>query len=501
MVTKQRVRVKAVSRRPAQAKRNFGAASSDRLSPFSSGVGNLGGLGGQTGPAVIRAQLPKLIAHARHLARNSDHAAALEMMHRRHVIGPVGVRLMAEAMTRAGEADKGLRELVEAEFAKWGKRGNPTICGGLSFRQVQKMVATMRVREGNFLAIKHFGRNRGPWGFQLEPVEFDRLAIDRSEKFANGNRLEGGIMFNADGRRISYLFRTGRPGMFNEIPAGRVMHVFDAVEPGQQFGVPLGRTGMRRLNQLEQFDEAAIAAAIFGASKMAFLKRDKDFDEDIVGGAAGELEGEAADDGDELEGDLIPTQLEAGSILDLPPGVSVENFDPTFPATDPSAFARYFLKAIAASSGVSYAGLSGDLENANYSSLRDGRGEERDEWRVHQGDVIEQFLVPVFESWLYAAELAGRITGGDDVGRRAKAARWQARGWQAVSPKDEAAGNQSDLDNGLRSKSDIAAARGEDFEDIVARRKRDAELEAAAGLPSAPPAKPAAAAPDKDDDE
>jgi lambda family phage portal protein len=165
----------------------------------------------------------------------------------------------------------------------------------------------------------------------------------------------------------------------------------------------------------------------------------------------------------------------------LPPGVDLANWSPNYPDGEMPAFNKAMLRGGAAGLGVSYAGLTSDMEGANFSSLRDGRGEERDEWRMFQRDLYETLHAEVFRRWLPGAlDLIGLPMVKRD---KFDAATWRPRSWPSVNPKEDATAHEMDLRNGLKAPSQIVADRGEDFEATVRRLAADLALLREAGVP------------------
>jgi lambda family phage portal protein len=399
------------------------------------------------------------------------------MMVRRHVVGRKGITLQMDVRDPAtGKADQVANRVIEAAWSMWGKRGNCTICGRLSWWNVENVAATMIAREGNFLLRTRTGANRGPFGFQVEVLSVDLLDVDMVEDLGGGSYVDGGIEFDDDGRVLAFYLFTAHPltprhapGLRRvRVPADEIVHVYRPNEAMQALGVPQSHTALRRFNMLSQYEEAALAAAHYGAAAMLILKSEHDPGE---GPAAGSGAGE------------IPEEIEAGSTFTLPPGYDTASWSPNYPDGEMPAFNKAMIRGGAAGLGVSYAGLSSDMEGANFSSLRDGRGEERDEWRMFQRDLAEAMHGEVFRLWLPRAILSGEIALPFSKLEKFTAATWRPRGWPSVNPKDDANANDADLRNRLRAPSDIVAERGEDFETVVQRTAQDLATLKAAGLP------------------
>jgi lambda family phage portal protein len=467
--------------------RRFMAARPDRL------AGRFG-----FGPTYMREEtrlaLRGLINHARHGAQNVDYLRSYEMMVRRHVVGRRGITLQMDVRDPLGDRrDDAANDLIERAWRRWGRRGNCTVCGRLSWWNVENIAATMLAREGNFLLRTRTGRNRGPFGFQVQVLSVDLLDLDMAEDLSGGAYVEGGIEFNQDGRVLAFHMWSAHPldghAIRRErvrIAAEEIVHVYRPTEAMQALGVPMSHTALRRFNMLGNYEEAALAAAHFGAANMLMLESEIEPGE----APAGEAEGE------------IPEEIEAGATFTLPPGYKASAWRPQYPDGEMPEFAKHMLRGGASGLGVSYATLTSDMSGANFSSLRAGLGEERDEWRMFQRDLAEALHAEVFRRWLARAILSGEVPLPFSKLEKFQAATWRPRGWASVNPKDDAAANESDLRNGLRAPSDIVAERGEDFDEVVGRIKADLDTMRRAGLslPAAltggtPPASPRPGAP------
>lgn len=461
---------------PAQVKpasqthvRRFKAARGGRL------VGGFGNILGDSSRSQTRMDLRGLINHARVAAQNVDYLKSYEMMVRRHVVGWNGISLQMNGQNRDGKPDKPANQAIEKAWGKWCKRGNCTPCGRLSWWKIEKVAATMLAREGNFLLREWRGRAFGKFGYQVQPISVDLLDLDLVQTLSGGRYIDGGVEFNQFGRPLAFhMFdghpmeaHTGRTRNRLRIPASQIIHVIRETETGQALGTPESHTALRRFNMLSKYEESALTAAHYGAAAMVFLEQT---DPDGAPTAAPSA------------GDEIPDEIEAGTIVDLPPGYTAKGNPSNYPDANMPGFMKSLTRGGAAGLGVSYAGLSSDMEGANFSSLKDGRGEERDEWRVFQRDLSEGLHDEVFKSFLPMAFLSnqvvlpsGKLLPMSSEGKFREAATWRGRGWASVNPKDDAVANEKNLSNLLVAPSDIVAERGEDFEQVAMRFARDVE--------------------------
>lgn len=447
------------------------------------GVGAFGGLSIISPRAEVREGLRGLINTARNAAQNIDHIKSYEMMVRRHVIGPDGIRLRPDAITAAGAPDAGANAALAALWKEWGRKGNCTPCGRLSFWQIEKLAATALAREGNFFLRGWSGPAFGKFGFQIQPLSIDLLDLDMVQSTKGGGYIDGGVEFSALGRPLAYHFFDGHPAESHtggnrrrlRIPADQIIHVQRHTTVAQALGLPESHTAIRRFNMLDQYEQAALQAAHYAAAQMVF------FEQDLDGVAPSAVGGDA---------EALPVEIEPGQTAMLPPGVKV-NANPVR-APDPNMpdFIKAMSRGAAAGLGVSYAGLSSDMEGANFSSLKDGRGEERDEWRIFQRDLIEDLHSPVFSRLLSRAILTPALDLPADQLARFDRPEWRPRAWAAVNPKDDAIADRMDIETGLKSRTEVAAKRGRDITEIAAELKEEKELFGDDLKPAAPVAPP-----------
>ena len=227
------------------------------------------------------------------------------------------------------------------------------------------------------------------------------------------------------------------------------------------------QTAIRRLNMLGGYEEAELIAARVAASKMGFY---------------------TSPDGDQYAGDDYDTagnlvsDVEPGSFEQLPAGMSFESFDPQHPTTAFDSFVRAALRGASAGLNVSYHTLANDLEKVNFSSIRSGVLEEREQWRVLQSWMCEQFCDPIFRRWLRSALTTGALALPPDKYDKFTEVQWQPRGWSWVDPLKDQKANAEGVALGVMTRQDIAAAQGKDLEEIFEQLQREKSLAEQYGL-------------------
>lgn len=430
----------------------------------------------------IRWDLKGLVAHSRQQAQNNDYLKAYFDIMSRNVIGHAGIGLQNKAMMDDGKRpDKQANDKIEAGFADWGKTVNCSLDRSLSWTQLQKVAVKSMARDGTVLVREYKGREFGPYAYQLQLLEIDFLDIEVNQSLNAGGMIKMGVEFDASGRRVAYhLFKhhpgDSQVGMARErmrVPADSLFCMFRPERPGQIIGVPWAYSALRRLNMTRGYEEASITAARTGAAQMGFYVPTTDTSEM----EPSEITALAASD----KGHLVK-EMEPGVIETLPVGYDYKSNDAKYPTSEFGPFMKTILQGAAAGLGVAYATLANDLSGANFSSLRAGKGEERDEWRDIQSLVIDLLPERVFPNWLSMALLVNKVNLPLAKIEKFQQPHWRPRGWAYVSPGEEASANQREMAAMIRSPQEIVASRGTDLETVFADLKAAKDLAATYGL-------------------
>lgn len=421
---------------------------------------------GSTANEEIKAGLETTRNRARDLAKNNEFAKKYLQLVVANVVGPNGFALQNLAAEQ-GKPDTTARNLVEAAYAKWGRRGTCEISGRLSFADVQRAVIETWARDGEALILQLTGKEAGnPFGYCLRLLEVERLPVQYSKDLKGGNQAVMGVEVDDLNRAVAYWLNLGRltssggtQQTLTRVPADRVIHVFKPYRPEQVRGFPSMHAVIAGLKMLDGYEEAAIVAARTGASKMGFFFS-PDGDASVLG-----------DDRDD-DGNFI-TDADPGSFQVLPKGYDFKAFDPDYPHANYQAFMKTRLRSIASGLGITYHGLANDLENVNFSSIRSGTLEERDAWMVLQNWFIESFLRPVFKEWLLWALTNAQITFPNGsalpIAKYEKFAEhnWLGRRWGWVDPLKDIEASRLAIKTGIASPQMVAAQSGVDVEDVL----------------------------------
>jgi lambda family phage portal protein len=430
----------------------------------------------------IKLSLNILRSRSRDLCMNNDYAKKFLQMVAAHVVGPTGFSLQVRSMDQDMKGVKTLDQLasrcIEESFDRWGKKGKCDVTGKHSFFDLCNLYIKAVARDGEVLMRKVYGRQAGEFGFALQILDIDRLDINKNEVFRDGSMIKMGVELNKYGKPVAYHLRTVHPGdnpyymdaaghLWERIPAEDIYHHFISDRPEQNRGVPWMHAAMLSLQNLGGYQEAAIIASRIGASKMGFY-------------TTPEGDGTALADEVTTTGELMQ-EADPGTFGVLPQGYGFTPFNPDYPQAMFAEFMKTCLRGIASGLGVAYNTISNDLEGVNFSSIRTGVLEERDNWMVIQKWMIENFLDDVFTTWLKFALLSGaiKLPNGSALPiakfDKFNAGKWQGRRWQWVDPMKDVQANILAINNGLRSRTDVISDQGRDIEDVLMQLAEEQE--------------------------
>jgi lambda family phage portal protein len=438
-----------------------------------------------------------LRGRSRQLAKDNDYVKKFLRMVQTHVVGPAGFALSVPCLRPDGTIDEFDKAVCEQAFGRWARRGECDVTGRLSFALLCRLLALSWARDGEFFVRRVHGRGFGAFGYQLQVI--DAALVDDSYRadLPNGHRIRMGIEVDTWGKPVAYYLLSSVESAWaarrERVPASDIWHHFIQEEPDQVRGVPWIHSAMRRLNDLGGYEEAAIIAARVGASNMGFYIPPPDEPDTL---AAAQALADDTDAADNLVRDATP-----GTFEKLPAGYDFKQFDPDYPHANFDVFVKAMLRGVASGIGADYSTLANDLENVNYSSIRAGLLETREEWMTLQSAMVDAFLAPLWTEWLGYAFVSAQL-GTLPVSKFGKydVARWQGRRWAWVDPAKDAEAKVTELRNGLTSYSAVLRELGRDPEatwrelekDIARLTKILGPLNAAAG---SPPTKDAANAP------
>lgn len=414
----------------------------------------------------LRGDLDALRSRARDLGKNNDYGRKFLRMVSRNVVGASGFTLQARVQDGPGKPDGLANSAIEAAWFKWAKRGSAEITGRMSFVDVCRVMMIAMARDGEALARIVRGSAAGnAEGIALQLLDVARLDTQRNQTPARGrNAIIMGVEVDDYQRPQAYWLKDradASTSSATRIPAGEILHIYVPETAEQVRGIPWMHASMLSMHDLGEFNRSALLAARKGADTLGFITS-PDGTSQGLGDAMGS------------EGTEALSISAPGTYDVLPEGYTMQPYESAYPNTVFEPFTKAILRRVASGLDVAYNGLANDLEGVNYSSIRAGVLEERDQWTTLQNWFIDAFLEPIYTEWFARAMTAGAITMPNGsalpIGKAAKFAahEWQGRRWTWVDPLKDIEAARLEIKTGIASPQMIAARNGVDVEDVIA---------------------------------
>jgi lambda family phage portal protein len=374
-------------RRVITAIRGYAAAQDSRASAWAPSSGSATAEVGMAAATVAR--------RARDAVRNDPYASRIVDLWTGNAVG-------AGITTRWPD---------QRHAEAWRRWAESTACdaeGRLDLYGLQALVMRAVVESGEcfvrFLVIAPSPEN--PIGLRLQVLESDHLDTARTG-LVDGTPTIQGIALGEAGEPIGYWLHRVHPGAAwilpgatwlssERIPAGDVLHIYRKRRPGQLRDVSWLAPVLLRLRDLGDYEAALLMKAKIEACLAAVVTEEG---EDTLTGTAANLLRDA-------QGRAVES-FEPGMILYRRGMGSVEVVNPSGGGSH-AAFARRALEAAAVGAGLTYDQVSGDLTQANYSSLRAGKIEFRRLCeQVQYGMLIPMLVRPVADRFHAQGSLLG----------------------------------------------------------------------------------------------
>lgn len=369
-----------------------------------------------------------------------------------------------------------LKTKIQETWNRWTDEAD--IDGHYDFYGLQLLVAQTLMQAGEVLIriIPQKLNSTRSVPLRVQVLEPDFLVDDVNKTLDNGNKLNMGVEFNSQGKRVAYHLYKSHPGESDSInvgsirvPAQDILHIYRVDRPGQIRGVPWLSSVLLKLRELDQYEDAELVRKKSAALFAGFITEPvTDF------GFNSKKEPKEP----ELE-------LEPGVMKRLAPGESVEFSEPSDLGGSYEVWIMQQLRGVATGMGITYEQLTGDLRGVNYSSIRAGLIEFRRHIESLQHHIIiHQLCRPVALKWIELAVLSGALIIPDyfKAPEKYQNINWQPPGWDWVDPLKDVQAEILAMEHHLKARQDVIAKHGMDVEDVDRKIKQDKDREKLFGL-------------------
>jgi lambda family phage portal protein len=394
-----------------------------------------------------------------------------------------GILLQSKVTKRRGTGlDIKINTQIEESFNRWAD--NPKWCdaaGKMTFWKMQKAVLLSVMVSGEILVrIVKQKFDDSPIPFALELIEADQLDDQYTvQNSPNGNHIRMGVEVDRWKRPVAYWVRPYHPGdiwqgqntQSERIPASEILHIFNwrGFRPGQTRGVPALHSVITQSRNLLGYQESEVVKARIQSCIGMFFENEQ----------ADDLPLPTDDDGYYIRA------MEPGMIEDLPPGKRLASFDPSSPNPNMTDFVKSMQRGIARGLNTSSYLVSGDLADANYSSMRIGLLQQRKQFEMLRDDLNEDLNHKVFVQFVGQAAIANYLRLPADYEYNAAfyiKDCWIGESWPWVDPLKDTNARRIELEMGTTSQTRILAEKGIEIEEFYAELAREQELRLKYGI-------------------
>ncbi len=437
-----------------------------------------------SGPNAAAVQnLPLMRSRARDAIRNDPWAKTAIA---RLVSNTIGTGIQPHPQ----HPDKEIAKQQKQLWDDWVKEADAD--GLLDFYGQQTLAARAFFSDGETLLRRRFRFDDGlSVPLQVQLMEADQLPVEKNGVRPNGGEIVNGIEFDGDDRRLAYHLYRRHPGEYNRlnatgmatvaVPADDIAHVFQPLRPGQIRGVPELATVLLRLHSLDNFDDAVLFRQEVSNLFAGFVTKPA-----TVPSGPGDVDPMTGQPVMfDADGFSPVVSLEPGSMQELAPGEDVKFAEPPGAGSDYGPFMRQQLMAAAASVGMPYEILTGDLREVSDRVLRVllnefRRAIEQLQWNIF----IHQYCQRVWAWWVDACALSGAMPMPDfhRTRREYLRVRWVPQGWPYIHPVQDVNAQKLAIRSGLTSRSASILKQGEDPEQVDEENAADNARADALGL-------------------
>ena len=383
------------------------------------------------------------------LVRNNKYAFTAK---RQIVAHAIGDGIAAQAV----HSDPIIRQLAQADFDRWAES---LVDGQDDWYGYQKLAFGGMVVGGDTLTLWK-ADDQGPDG-RIEGLESDSLDESKVGEDADGSRDALGVRYDRDNNRVGYWLFDRHPGDLTWrgsrrsqlIPARHVDHLYERDRFGADRGVSWFAASAMTFQDIADIEQAIrLKKKVQNCLALILTAGEGSAGSPLLTGetASGSSVGASAPD--------IET-LRPGMIIRPPSGTTASTLQPNTDG-DSVDFIRQQLAAVSASM-VPYHLMTGDVSQANYSSLRAamlGHWAMLDDWQ-------QNLMVPRLCNPAFARRMRRLALQTGEKRYLEVRAKWAMPKRRYVDPVKDLLGEVMEIRAGLKLLSQSLAERGINAED------------------------------------
>jgi lambda family phage portal protein len=444
--------------------------------------------GGGSAASDINPDLPMLRDRSRDQMRNSPVALGALNTDVVHVVGTglsytpaIDAKLLGITEARAAEWSIDTKQRVRA----WAESPDCHVSRQLDFySQVELSYRSWR-ESGDCFVLTPMIERDGEQVLALQLIEADRVCNPKGQR--DTDTLQDGVELNPDtGEPIAIHVAKYHPGDMRggantwtrvEIrgATGRrnVIHLFDALRPGQVRGVPWIAPILEPLKQLGKWSDAELNAAVISSMFVVFMEMDAEAFSDIFDDQTATR---IINDAQKWSG-----KLESGKAVNLLPGEKANMQAPGRPNPEFDPFWQSMVAQLGMALGMPKEVLLMHFQSS-YTAARAAFVMAWRQWNQRRDKVAKLLCQPVLDLWLANEVRVGRIAAPGFFASKTIRAAWCAAMWTgdgpgSVDPVKEVTAAKMRVDMNISTlQAESILYDGQDWE--AKQRQRAKEVEA-----------------------
>lgn len=393
-------------------------------------------------------------AKTRDLERNSDIFNGITSAYKRNVVG-VGISI--QAWTNDEELNTKLEEL----WQEWTKKRNCDVTETQSFNQILRMAITRKKVDGGILFVKRYTTG-GITPFKLQMVEVDELDTIQTSPKSTGNKVVGGIEYNAFNKPMGYWIKQYSIDGYREmqpvyIEAKDVVFYFSKKRPSQIREMSDMTPTVNRIRDTNEFMTSVSVKERIAACLGILIKRVNPVAS--MGRNTGKSDKRSSYEG---------KSISPGMILEMNAGDEAQILDPKGQATDASKYVKLQQQLMSSGQGLSYEAVARDMSQSTYSSARQGSIEDELTY-VEEKELLEDCMSEIYETFVISCYLSGLIQVKDFWENKAYYLKhkWVESPKKWIDPLKEANANRIALQTGQKTYQQVCAENGRDWKEQI----------------------------------
>lgn len=389
----------------------------------------------------------KAISHqARSLSVNNPIISGYLKTIKSEILGDRGITLDLST------PNKELNKRIEGSFALW--RGSSQN-GELDFYDIESLALIYLLRDGE--CFLHLSESQE--GLRVEIIDNHNIASDFSDE---SQGIAFGIKKDAKNNPISYFVYDGEGRLF-EVNAKAILHLHKKLDIRQHRGLSDFASIITPAHQKDKFRSAELRKARLQSEITGFIiKNNSDLADELL-------------NGEEEHKKSIQTSVEVGKMTYID-----EDVKPIFTESHNAANMESFItqtdREIAKGLGISYATLTGNLTDVNYSSIRHGGSEQRRQFRRLQNFLVRKMHNKIYERWLLN-ELKLCKLSTKEYQDALLYYSFKPQGWEYIDPYKETNANALAIHTGQKTLSEILRSTGKELDTHIEELKKEKELQ------------------------